>query len=486
MIIQNSTNIIKFVLDNKIVELNLSNHPQLKPTTTILNFLRSLPNHKGVKEGCAEGDCGACTVVLGELNENNKISYKSVTSCIVFLPVIHGKQLITVENIAQIKDDKTILHPIQQAIIETNGSQCGYCTPGIIMSLFALYKNFNNPSREIVEDALTGNLCRCTGYKPVIDAAAKACTKNGIDHFTEKEPEIIKLLESINSNKQAISIVSKYQKYFRPLTLKQALILKEKNPSAILINGASDIAIKQTKNKEFLTEIIDISSIDELKYFSEDNNYFYFGTGLTLEKLKTISKNNLPPLYNILKIFGSLQIRNTATIGGNIGSASPIGDLLPLLFTYKSKIKLKSSKNERTIKIFEFIKGYRSTDIHTNEIITEVIIPKPQKGVIINSYKISKRKDLDISTVSAAFRIKFENNKIIKDIILAFGGMAETTKRATKTENFLLNKNWNRQNVEQAMSILYNEFEPISDARAEADSRKIACKNLLLKFWLDI
>jgi xanthine dehydrogenase small subunit len=185
---------ISFVLDDKIVSLDFNSDLQPKPTTTVLNYLRSLPNHKGVKEGCAEGDCGACTVVIGELSADNKIHYRSVDSCLIFLPMLHGKQLVTVENL---QNKKGQLHNVQSAIVETGGSQCGFCTPGIVMSLFSLYKNHNMPTREQIDDAITGNLCRCTGYKPIVEAAAQACNHNGIDHFTDNEPAIVELIKSI-------------------------------------------------------------------------------------------------------------------------------------------------------------------------------------------------------------------------------------------------------------------------------------------------
>ena len=193
----------------------------LTPTTTVLNYLRSLPSHKGVKEGCAEGDCGACTVVLGELDENNTIRYKSVDSCLLFLPRIHGKQLITVENL---KEQSGELHPVQSAMVETNGSQCGFCTPGFVMSLFSLYKNYDSPTRSQIDDSLTGNLCRCTGYRPIIEAAALACIHKGLDHFTPREGAIANLLRSIP--REALQIDTEQQRYFKPMTVRDALMLK--------------------------------------------------------------------------------------------------------------------------------------------------------------------------------------------------------------------------------------------------------------------
>ncbi len=481
----NSKHTISFVLDDKIAEIDFSKNKDLSPTTTVLNYLRFLPNHKGVKEGCSEGDCGACTVVLAELNKNNKLSYKSVTSCMIFLPMLNGKQLITVENIANKKGNNIELHPVQKLIVETNGTQCGYCTPGVIMSLFALYKNHNNPSREIIEDSLTGNLCRCTGYRPIIEAASKSCIFNGIDHFSEKESNVIEILKKINSDENTISIITEKQKYFHAITLNDALLLKKQYLDAIIVNGATDVALRQNKNHELLSEIIDISGIKELQTYSEDDENIYLGSGLKMEKIKSIVENKLPAFFNILKVFGSLQIRNAATLGGNIGSASPIGDSLPLLLAYKAKIKLKSIDKERIINISDFIKAYRTTDIKPDEIIYSVIIPKLKKDVIIRSYKISKRKNLDISSVSAGFRLLLNIDKTVKEIILAYGAMAATTKRAAATENFLINKKWERQTVEKAMEILYNEFEPLSDARSSEQGRKIAARNLLLKFYIE-
>jgi len=477
-------NTVRFVLDGKIVEVDFTKHTELKPTTTVLSYLRAFPEHKGVKEGCAEGDCGACTVVVTEIDNDEKLIYKTLDSCLVFLPMIHGKQLITVENLAIKEKGKTILHPVQQYMVETNGSQCGYCTPGIIMSLFGLYKNHNNPSREIIEDTLTGNLCRCTGYQPIIEAAQKSCTNNGFDHFSINEKKIITLLKKITSNKETLIFNNKKQKYFKPFTLQEALRLRKENHNAVIINGSTDIALRQTKKKELLPQIIDISGVEELKNFKEENNNYYFGAGLTMEQVRKYCNRKLPALKKILSVFGSLQVRNIATIGGNVGSASPIGDSLPVLFAYKAKIKLCSETSERTIGIEDFIKGYRQTDIKNNELITEVIIPKSDDDYFINSYKVSKRKDMDISTVSGAFRLKLDD-ETVSEIILAFGGMSAVTKRAINTEKLFTGKKWTRENVESAMKILAEEFSPLSDARSEAEFRKTAAKNLLMKFYLE-
>ena len=477
-------NTIQFILDDKIVEIDFSKETNLKPTTTVLNYLRNLNNHKGVKEGCAEGDCGACTIVLAELNKENKLIYKAVDSCLVFLPMIHGKQLITVENLSDKKNGETVLHPVQKSMVNFFGSQCGYCTPGFIMSLFALYKSHINPGREIIEDALTGNLCRCTGYLPILEAAQSACQNISEDKFSANENDIIYKLKSISKNKTSILLEKEKQIYFHPQSLDDALMLKKHYKNAIVTNGATDIALRQTKKNEPLFEILDISGIREIKNISEREDGYFIGAGVTLESLKQFSESKLPAHFSILKVFGSLQIRNVATIGGNIGSASPIGDLLPVLFVYNAEVIIQSMLTKRDVEINNFIKGYRKTDIQADELITSVFIPKPENNSIIKSYKISKRKDLDISTVSLAVKLILEK-KIVKDIILAYGGMAEITKRAENSESYLKNKIWNRENVEEAMKIIYDEFTPLSDARSGSEFRRITAKNLLLKFFIE-
>ncbi len=471
---------IQFVLNDKVISVDFNSDTDLKPTTTVLNYLRSFPFHKGVKEGCAEGDCGACSVVIAE-NYGGKLTYKTIDSCLVFLPMLNGKQLITVENLA----DSGKLHPVQQEMVNQNGSQCGYCTPGVVMSLFGLYKNHHNPDREVIEDALTGNLCRCTGYKPIIKAAEHACSCVDTDKFKLHEAKIIDLLDEINRDKSSIEISTPTQNYYKPLTLPDALALRRKFPHATIVSGASDTALRQTKKRELLAEILDVSDVTELKYLVEEEHVYKIGAGLNLEKLKLYSIEKLPALHKMLQVFGSLQIRNLATIGGNIGSASPIGDTLPLLIACKAKVKVQSQDSERLINLEDFIKGYRLTDVRYDELITAIHIPKPPADTLVRSYKVSKRKDLDISTVSGGFSLQLEGGHV-KEIILAFGGMADRPKRASETEHYLLWKPWTRSNVEHAMKILIHEFTPLNDARAGADYRKVVAGNLLLKFYAEM
>lgn len=472
-----SKQIITFLLNDRLIGLDFKDNPELKPTTTVLNYLRSLPFHKGVKEGCAEGDCGACTVVIAE-NQDGKLVYKTIDSCLVFLPMLHGKQLITVEHLA--KGD--VLHSVQQAMVDQNGSQCGYCTPGIVMSLFGLYKNQHHPSSEVIHDALTGNLCRCTGYRPIADAATSACNCEGVDKFTAVEAETLKILRKLNSDKGLIEIHTSAQHYYKPFTLTDALECRQKHPDYLITGGSTDVALRQTKKKELLGKIIDISDVDELKLLEEHEEAFRIGSGVTMERLLHFSETGLPALCDMLKIFGSLQIRNLATIGGNIGSASPIGDTLPLLIACKAIVKLKSLNSERSCGLEDFITGYRSTDLRQDELITEIIIPKPSPGRIIKSYKVSRRNDLDISTVSAGFSL-LAMNGTVSEIILAYGGMASQPARAHKTEVFITGKVWNETSVLEAMDILIKEFTPLSDARANAAYRSLVARNLLLKFF---
>ncbi len=471
---------ITYILDGKIetIEFNQEN----KPTNTVLNYLRKTPCHKGVKEGCAEGDCGACTVVLTELNQDNKLLYKAIDSCLVFLPMLQGKQLITVENLASKNGDEENLHPVQDALVKANGSQCGFCTPGIVMSMFSLYKNENNPSKERVEDSLTGNLCRCTGYKPIIEATIQSCVNNGADHFSTDEKKIAEMLLEIKNSSESIEIKTENQQYFQPLTKIEALNLKEKYVDAIVTNGATDVALRVTKRHELLTQIIDLSHVQELKKNVISEYLIKFGAGTSLEDVKQISQKELPALHDLLAVFGSKQIREIGTIGGNIGSSSPISDTLPLLMVYNAEIKLQDAKSDRIVNMNDYVITYRQTAKKPNELITKIIIPRPNPKAQIKFYKISKRKDLDISTASAAFLLLLNGN-LVEEIKIAYGGMAAVTKRVIKAENFLIGKPWDRNIIEQAMEIIGAEFTPLSDARSGAEFRTIVSKNLLLKFW---
>lgn len=478
------TNEIQFILDNQIITIDFSDPSSPLPTTTLLNYLRSTDGHKGVKEGCAEGDCGACTVVIAESDGRGSLSFRNVDSCLVFLPVIHGKWIITVENLAFTKDGQQTLHPVQEAMIKTSGTQCGYCTPGIIMTMFSLFKNHKNPDRETIEDALTGNLCRCTGYRSIIDACHEACSKDKPDHFEEAEEAVLEMLSKINTTK-TLGLSAKGQFYFKPFSIEDALRIRKLHPDALIINGSTDAALLQTKKHQFLHKVLDLSGVNELKLIVEDHSSIVFGSGTTLEEVKNYSHSRLPVLAEMLSVFGSLQIRNMATIGGNIGSASPIGDTLPVLMSLGAKLRLLGSSQPRELLLEEFITDYRKTSLQNDEILGLVIIPKPAENQLIKSYKISKRHDLDISSVSACYNLQLTKDNRVEKIRIFYGGMAATTKQAAKTEEFLTGKVWHRTTIEKAMNIVAGEFQPISDARAEASTRTIMAKNLLMKFWTE-
>ena len=467
-----TSNIVKFIYRNKIVEIN---NPD--PNETILNYIRTKLKKTGTKEGCAEGGCGACTVVLGELKKSN-INYKAINSCIAFVPSLEGKQLILVEDLT-LKDE---LHPVQKAMVNYHGSQCGFCTPGFVMSLFAMYKSYSFYNENIIKDSIQGNLCRCTGYKPIIDAAKSLNKKNKSDHFSRNKKIIITLLKKIKQ--RSITIYSNNKKYFAPKTVYELKKILKQHPNSKLLSGGTDVSLIVTKERKDLDSLIYINSIDELNYIKKNNNYIEVGATTPLINFESIIKRYFPDFAQILKRYGSVQIRNVCTIAGNIATASPIGDTLPLLLSLDSQIIIKDKSKTKILPLNGFFINYRKTKLKKGQFIHSIRIPLLPKN-IFKAYKISKRIDDDISSICASFNIELKNNKI-KKIKIAYGGMANIPQRAISCEKILLNSSMSDNIISKAKKSLEKDFKPITDARASKKYRMEVAKNLLEKCFLEV
>ena len=464
---------IKFIFENKIHEIKNPDSNE-----TILNYVRLKLKKTGTKEGCAEGGCGACTIVLGELKKNN-IIYKAINSCIAFVPSLEGKQLLIIEDLLSKKGS---LHPVQNAMVKYHGSQCGFCTPGFVMSLFAMYKNYSLYNDKVIEDSIAGNLCRCTGYRPIIDAAKSLNNNKQSDHFDKIKKKTISLLKKIVKKNISINYLNK--KYSAPINISQLKKTIKKYPNAKLLSGGTDLSLIVTKEKKDIENIIYLSSIDELNYIKEKNNYIEIGATTPLIKFETFIKKYYPDFNSILKRYGSVQIRNVATIAGNIATASPIGDTLPLLLSLDATVVLQDNKKKIKIPLRNFFVSYRKTKLKKGQFISSIHIPIFKKN-IFKAYKISKRIDDDISSVCGSFNIEIVSKKI-KNIKIAFGGMAPIPKRAINCEKILINSDFSESIIVKAKKILEKDFEPIDDMRASRNYRMEIAKNLLSKCFLEI
>ena len=468
-----SSNILEFVFNNKIIRIK---NPD--PNETVLNYVRLNLKKTGTKEGCAEGGCGACTIVLGEIKDNN-IVYKSINSCIAFLPALNGKQLILIENLSS---ENGKLHPVQNAMVNFHGSQCGFCTPGFVMSMFAMFKNNKSINNELINDSLSGNLCRCTGYRPIIDAAKSLNHLSRYDHFNKNKFITLKLLKKIT--KKNIEITNDYKKYYAPKTIKDLKKILKKVKDAKFLSGGTDLSLEVTKKRKELKKIIYLGSIDELNFIKINKNEINIGATTSLINFEKQIKKYYLDFYNILKRYGSVQIRNVGTIAGNIATASPIGDTLPLLMALDAKIVIDGNNRKRTISINDFFIGYRKTKLKNGEFIYSIKIPI-FKHNIFKAYKISKRFDDDISSVCGSFNLQINNNHI-KGVKIAFGGMSEVPKRAIKTEKILINSKFSHEIFDRAIKNLKKDFSPIDDMRASKQYRLEIAKNLLLKCYFEI
>ena len=464
---------IQFLFSNQIYKIK---NPD--PNKTILSYVRDDLKKTGTKEGCAEGGCGACTIVLGEL-QKNKIIYKAINACIAFLPTLNGKQLILVEDLI---GNNQKLHPVQEAMVKFHGSQCGFCTPGFTMSLFSMYKNNRSVNKDIVDEALSGNLCRCTGYRPIIDAAKSLNNKIDLDHFKKNQNRTINLLKKIQISE--VEINNKGKRYFAPKTIINLKKILKKYPNAKILSGGTDLSLEVTKLRKEIKTIVSLNSLENLNFIKKNKNYIEIGATTSLIEFQNFIKKYFTDFYEVLKRYGSLQIRNVGTIAGNIATASPIGDTLPLLLTLEAKVVVQGINKIKTFSLNEFFVSYRKTKLKKGEFIYSIKIPII-KDSIFKAYKISKRFDDDISSVCGSFIFSIQNNKI-KKAVIAYGGMSEIPKRASAIENRLLNSEFSEKTFEKAVNLINKDFSPLDDMRASKNYRIAVAKNLLLKAFHEI
>jgi len=473
---------IRFLLNDQWQTLE-----QCDPELTILEWLRTDMMLRGTKEGCASGDCGACTVVVAEPDgERSRLRYRTLNSCITLVGSLHGKQLLTVEHLQH----NGRLHPVQRALVDHHGSQCGFCTPGFVMSLFALAKHNPAPSRGEVETALAGNLCRCTGYRPIVDAALSVGDQAMADQFAAREQQVCEQLlalrqEAPTGSLEAVSSSLKAagRRLLAPASSDALAELLQAWPDARLVAGGTDLALEVTQQLKQPRTLIYTGKVTELQRLEVAQGRLLVGGAVNLSDLELVLREHLPEFAALLTRFGSRQIRNQATLAGNLASASPIGDASPVLLALDAQVQVRCGAEHQVIPIDAFFLGYRQSALPAQGFIEAIEIPL-NADCYRRVYKVSKRFDDDISAVCAAFCLKLEQGRVVA-ARLAFGGMAATPARALQAEQALLGRPFTEAGIRDAQQALGLDFSPIDDVRASAGYRLEVARNLLLRALLE-
>ncbi len=452
----------------------------VSPQKTVLRWLREDRGATGTKEGCGEGDCGACTVAVGslDLGAPQGLRLLAINSCLLFLPALDGKALFTVEDVAAGGD----LHPVQRALVDLHASQCGFCTPGFVMSLWADYQERNGPpDRAAATSILSGNLCRCTGYRPLLDAARAAW-----DHPAVKlnRAPVAAALQGI-SQLPSLAYQHEGQSWQAPRSLERLADLAEANPEARIVAGATDVGLWVTKGLRDLGNLISISAVDELKTVTEGDGLI-LGAGLILTDAFRTLVERYPELSVLADRFASVPVRNAGTLGGNVANGSPIGDSMPVLLALGASVILRKGPRTRELPLDQFYVGYQKTLREPGELVAAVRIPAAPQGRVFRAWKISKRRDQDISAVCGAFSVSFDARQRIVDAKLAFGGMAAIPSRATGAEKAMLGRVFDQSTLSAAQDALEGDFTPLTDGRATADYRRVVARNLLTRFHAEI
>jgi len=463
---------VRFLLGDDLIEIKNAN-----PTETVLDWLRLTAGRPGTKEGCAEGDCGACTVVVAREDGNGGLNYRAINSCIQFLPTLDGAQLLTVEDLSA---PGAPLHDVQKSMVDHHGSQCGFCTPGIVMSLFAATKGEVN-SREDLKQALAGNLCRCTGYGPILSAGEAMLAARVRGKFDAGASEIARRLSALDDG-ETVAFENDGRRYFAPGSMVDLDALLTEHPDARIIAGLTDVGLWVTKQGRRLETLIYIGKVAELQRIEETDGFLVIGAGVTLNQAARYLAGISPDLGELMRRFASEQIRNSGTVCGNIANGSPIGDLPPALIALDAELVLRLKGRQRTIRLEDFFIAYGQQDRAEGELVEAVRVPRLGADWHFHCYKISKRFEQDISAVMAAFAVRLTDG-LVAEVRLAFGGMAAIPKRAGGAEAALTGRPFSEDNVRAAMAALAIDFSPLDDMRASAAYRLKVSQNLLLKFF---
>ena len=456
---------IRFLLDGEVVTVD-----PVDPTGTLLDHLRDRLGRTGTKEGCAEGDCGACTVLVGDLNGDG-IDWRAVNACILFLPMIDGKALMTVESVGR----EGALHPVQRALADGHGSQCGFCTPGFVMSLYGRSIGACGTEGTAVADVIAGNLCRCTGYGPILAAGEAVGVSARDDRAT---------VDALRALPRAAVIDDDGRRAFVPQTADVLAALLIAHPDARIVAGATDVGLWVTKQHRVLDELIFIGDVADLRGIDEDADGLTLGAGVRYADAHPALARLHRDLGELVRRIGGLQVRNAGTIGGNIANGSPIGDMPPALIALGATVTLRRGDTRRTLELEEYFLSYGRQDRQPGEFVESLHVPRPAADMLVRIVKLSKRFDSDISAVCGAFALTIVEGMVVSARI-AFGGMAGIPARAVRCEAALVGQIWSEAVVERAVLALGQDFMPVSDVRGSAEYRTTVAGNLLRRIWIE-